>query len=137
MTATDRVLDHLDAVRQTGEGTWIARCPAHDDRTPSLSVREVSDRVLVHCFAGCGATEVMAALGLALADLFEQPLGDHLPPSRHRIPAADRLALVNHEALIVAVAASQVARGNPLSDDDRDRVLLAAHRIGVARDVRS
>jgi putative DNA primase/helicase len=44
-------------------GSWTARCPAHDDRTPSLSIRD-SDRgkVLVHCHAGCDQRDVIVAL---------------------------------------------------------------------------
>jgi len=40
-------------------GSWMARCPAHDDREPSLSIRDADDsKVLVHCHAGCDhATE--------------------------------------------------------------------------------
>jgi putative DNA primase/helicase len=44
-------------------GTWMACCPVHDDRTPSLSVRDANDsKVLVHCHAGCGQAEVVQAL---------------------------------------------------------------------------
>jgi hypothetical protein len=44
-------------------GSWTAQCPAHDDRTPSLSIRDsVDDKVLVHCHAGCDQREVIAAL---------------------------------------------------------------------------
>lgn len=42
---------------------WMARCPAHDDSTPSLSIRETRDgKLLVHCHAGCEQTAVIAAL---------------------------------------------------------------------------
>jgi hypothetical protein len=47
--------------RRSGAG-WIARCPAHDDRTPSLGLSRGDGRVLVHCFAGCTQAEVIAAL---------------------------------------------------------------------------
>jgi hypothetical protein len=48
--------------RKTG-GSWTAQCPAHDDRTPSLSIRDsVDDKVLVHCHAGCDQRDVIAAL---------------------------------------------------------------------------
>ncbi len=48
--------------RRVGNG-WIARCPAHDDRTPSLSILDADDRtVLVHCHAGCEQDAVIAAL---------------------------------------------------------------------------
>jgi hypothetical protein len=44
-------------------GYWMARCPAHDDRTPSLSIRDADDgKVLVHCHAGCHQARVIAAL---------------------------------------------------------------------------
>jgi hypothetical protein len=48
-------------------GRWspnggMCRCPAHDDRTPSLSVRPGRTRLLFHCFAGCEASEVLRAL---------------------------------------------------------------------------
>jgi 5S rRNA maturation endonuclease (ribonuclease M5) len=48
-----------------------ARCPAHDDRHPSLSVARGDDgRALVHCHADCGIEEITDALGLTLADLY-------------------------------------------------------------------
>jgi hypothetical protein len=47
------VLAMLEGVRQCASG-YVARCPAHDDRTASLSIREgEGGRVLLHCFAGC------------------------------------------------------------------------------------
>ena len=50
----------------------IARCPAHDDRMPSLSLAEGADgRALLYCHAGCDTgTEILPALGLAWSDLF-------------------------------------------------------------------
>ena len=48
--------------RRTGRG-WVARCPAHDDRTPSLSIRETDDgRLLLKCFAGCSWPDLRQAL---------------------------------------------------------------------------
>jgi len=59
----------LDAKR-SGRG-WIAKCPAHDDRKPSLSISEGNDgRVLLKCLAGCDTNDVLAALGMAWPDLF-------------------------------------------------------------------
>jgi hypothetical protein len=40
----------------------MCRCPAHDDRTPSLSVRAGRNRLLLHCFAGCEASAILSAL---------------------------------------------------------------------------
>ena len=47
--------------RSAGLG-WIARCPAHDDREPSLSIREADGKVLVRCHGGCDQCNVIAAL---------------------------------------------------------------------------
>jgi putative DNA primase/helicase len=45
------------------EGCWTARCPAHDDHTPSLSIRDAEEnKVLVRCHAGCDQERVIAAL---------------------------------------------------------------------------
>src|SRR5579859_6993864 len=66
----DHVLEHLTGVRKSGKG-WVARCPAHEDRHPSLSITEGDDgRVLLHCQSGCHTADVVAKLGLTMAELF-------------------------------------------------------------------
>lgn len=45
---------------QNGHGT--ARCPAHEDRVASLSIREGRSAILLHCFGPCDTPEVIAAL---------------------------------------------------------------------------
>lgn len=66
----DGLLPLLDGVKQHG-GKVVALCPAHPDKSPSLSLREGSDgRALLHCFAGCTPQAIVASLGLKLSDLF-------------------------------------------------------------------
>ena len=48
--------------RRTGPGRWMARCPAHDDRNPSLSITDRNGKALLHCFAGCEQRAVIEAL---------------------------------------------------------------------------
>ena len=43
-------------------GGGMCRCPAHEDRQPSLSVRAGRTRLLLHCFAGCKAADILRAL---------------------------------------------------------------------------
>jgi hypothetical protein len=85
MTAltSDPLQATYDALERHGAGPagpvhkFTARCPVHDDRSPSLSVREGADgRALIWCHAGCATEAVIAALGLQWADL-------HPPGSRH------------------------------------------------------
>jgi DNA primase len=49
------------AARRSGS-SWIATCPAHEDRNPSLSIREVDGKILIHCHAGCSQRDVIEAL---------------------------------------------------------------------------
>lgn len=74
----DRVLAALERVRRTSPHQATALCPAHDDRNhPSLSITYLPSerRVLLHCFAvGCTATDITAAAGLELTDLWDDPI---------------------------------------------------------------
>lgn len=128
------LLSRLEGVRSTGDGRWLARCPAHEDRSPSLSVRELSDgRTLLHDFAGCSVEEVLGAVGLEFDALFpERALADHVPRERRPFPAGDVLQAVASEALLIAVTSANQRQGVPLSDDDHDRVMLAAERLQTA-----
>lgn len=83
MSAVEKLLERLEGVRRTGEGRWIAKCPAHGDRSPSLSIRATGDgTILLHDFAGCGALEVVHAVGLELADLFPERIKPRTPAER-------------------------------------------------------
>jgi hypothetical protein len=68
----EAILTRLHRLRRSGGG-WSARCPAHADRNPSLSIRECDGRILVHCFAGCSVESICEALQIHVRDLF----GDH------------------------------------------------------------
>jgi hypothetical protein len=64
-------LDKLEKVRMSREHQWQACCPAHDDRTPSLSIALGDDeRILLTCHAGCDVQSILQALHLELKDLF-------------------------------------------------------------------
>jgi len=93
MLPIDRILSGLDGAKQAGDGKWMARCPAHEDRGPSLSLRELpSGDCLIYCFAGCAPSAIMSAIGLSLADLYVDRAVDReaIPPPPP--PPRDRLA---------------------------------------------
>lgn len=132
MTPIDLVLGGLSGVRQRQPGQWSARCPAHDDRGPSLSVRETSEHaVLLHCFAGCNVHDITAALGLDVADLF--PLHESMTSQPKRTPrlltAGQALELLRQEAMLTLVAATNQSRGVNLTEKDLARLLKAVGRI--------
>lgn len=131
--ATARLLERLEGVREVGEDRWVARCPAHDDRCASLSVRELDDgRVLIHDFAACGTSDILAALGLSMSDLFAPRREHHVRPTRARMPAADALKALLLEATVAHVAAEDVAAGRSLTAADRARLALAVDRLADA-----
>jgi len=131
MTA-EALLSRLDKTRQTGKDRWLACCPAHADRSPSLTIRELDDgRVLIHCFAGCSAGDILAAVGLEFSDLFPpKAITDtYLPRERRLHHAADVLAALANEALIVDCAIGTIQKRGWLTDDECDRLALASDRI--------
>jgi len=72
MSRATQILNRLQGVRPSRDG-WIARCPAHEDRSPSLSIKEGNGgRILVHCFSGCTIEAICAAIGIKVADLFSE-----------------------------------------------------------------
>lgn len=75
MTPVELVLSRLEGTRPTSNG-WEAKCPAHDDDTPSLDIAEGDDgRALVDCKAHCSAESVLEAIHLKMRDLFPRNNG--------------------------------------------------------------
>jgi hypothetical protein len=133
MTAAEKVLERLQGVRQTAPDRWMARCPAHEDNSPSLSIRELEDgRVLIYCFAGCGAVDVLTGIGLQMSDLYDKPIAHYLPPVRGGFSSRELLELTSHEATVAALLASD-AQCRQLTPDENTRLAQAASRLGKAQ----
>ena len=136
--SAELLVNLLERVKQTGPGRWIGSCPAHEDRSPSLSVRELDDgRVLINCFAGCGAIDVLDALGLEWGALFPPKSSAEsalLPQSHSRIPARDLLEIISEETSVVAIVAADMLGKRTIAEQDWTRLAHAAARIGRARD---
>lgn len=113
------LLSRLEGLRDRGNGQWIAKCPAHDDRSPSLSVRVESDgTVLLHCFGGCTPLEVLESVGLTLADLFPDRV-EH-EPRKPYFDTATLIQLCEAEAWNVLAIAEDMKAGRHISDHDRE-----------------
>jgi len=130
--SADTILQHLQKVKRTKPNTWMACCPAHVDKSASLSIRETeSGATLIHCFAGCAAHEILDALGLEMTDLFPpREDGKHFVKGEKRpFPAADILRAIAFESTLVLIAAADLLAGNPFNETDRARLALACSRI--------
>ena len=119
------ILERLEGVRKSGTG-WAAKCPAHKDRSPSLSVREGQRGAVLHCHAGCSFASIVDALGLKQFDTFNEPLSG---PQRRLRATKAILKSVCSEALIVVIAASPVG---PRNDADNARLSTALARLRAA-----
>ena len=129
----ETLLGRLDEVRETGSGRFIGRCPAHDDRSPSLAIRDCDDgRILLHCFAGCECEDVLSALGLTFADVMPDRIGDEhrYKTMRQRFDARQVLEGIAHEAIVTCLIAEKYA--DILDGEDSERLLLACSRINGA-----
>lgn len=69
--AIDRVLGKLNTAKPAGLGKWTACCPAHDDRTASLSIALGDRGVVARCFAGCTTEAIADAIGVPLHEWFD------------------------------------------------------------------
>ena len=135
-TPIDKVLPLLERVRQTRPGRWMACCPAHEDRSPSLGIAELDDdRVLINCRAGCSVVEVLAALGLDMSDLYPsrpgEPGGGH-KPVRRPFNATDLIDLAAFESGVAVVIVSDMLNHRP--EPDFDRLLVAAGRLADVKE---
>ena len=132
-TPIENLLSRLDQLREIKRGAWQARCPAHEDKSPSLAIKETGDGVvLLRCFAGCGAHEIVSAVGLELSDLFPRLENfDHSQPGkpqRRPFSATDVLKAVLHELHVIAVCAGKL-RNEALTAEDSARLTLALKRV--------
>ena len=128
------LLDRLDGVRETGPDRWIAKCPAHEDASPSLSIRKTDDRLLIHDFAGCAVYDVLAAVGLELGDLFDPRIDtdNRSRPAVRPVPAKDILIALGTDLSFLAICAADVAKGEALAASDKKRLFQASGRFRSA-----
>ena len=132
----ETLLNRLDGVRETAPGKYVARCPNHDDRSPSLAISEGDGgRVLVHDFAGCDTEDVLSAIGLTFADVMPERAGQEhaYKPVRNRISARDILSMLDHESMVVAIIGADFLEHKEIDDETWDRLGVAVNRINTAR----
>jgi len=136
----DKFLRGLHKVREAGNSSWLACCPVHDDKRPSLSIKETLNAsgepcLLIHCFS-CHATgvDVAEALGFTAADLFPEKL-KYDPTKKQRrqfFPAADVLRCLHRDVLTIEIILRHIDPNKPLSEVGLQEYTEARQRIEVA-----
>jgi CHC2-type zinc finger protein len=128
----ERLISQLHKVKQIGSNRWLACCPSHNDKSPSLAIKDDSGKIFLNCFTGCSAYEIVSAVGMDISDLFPERTSHCSKPICNPFPATDILRCIQVEAHIVAVIASAIAEGEKLTEARKDRLMLAVGRIGSA-----
>lgn len=127
---TSPLLNRLTDLRQTGPDRWSARCPAHEDSSPSLSIRVTDDKLLVHCHAGCSPDDILAALDLKWGDLFSDrwqaaEQAAMAAGHRQRQKMLSEITQRDYASWVVAIAAADKRRGHQHDLWDRATLALA------------
>ncbi len=132
----DTLISRLDGAKETGARRYLSRCPAHDDRSPSLAIKDGDDgRVLIHCFAGCETEDVLSAIGMTFSDIMPERIGaEHsYKPVRNRVNVRDVLEALDHEALVVSIIGADIIKRKSLDEPTWQRLATAVNRIHSAR----
>lgn len=126
----EQFLSRLQKVRPNGPHKWTACCPAHDDKSPSLAIRELDDaKLLVYCFGGCGVDDILAAVGLEITDLFPERADTGSPAIRRPFIPTDVFNVLRHEAAIVAIIGADLHKGHEILENDYSRLFTAIERL--------
>jgi len=139
MTPFERLAQRTRGWRSYGRDRAIFCCDGHEDKRPSVSVRELPDgRVLLHCFAGCNVESVLGSIGLTLESLFPDSAPLHhrsgAPRRRALLTAAQALDMLAFESMLTLTAAFNLSNGYALAPGDLHRLALAGQRIQAVYD---
>jgi hypothetical protein len=125
----DVLLSRINGIKKSGKG-YMCSCPAHGGHD-CLSIEEKDNRVLVHCFAGCSAQEVVESVDLRLSDLF----ADSMNPDRKREYEIKSVTAARDQAkLVIDIGAACVQRGDQITDEDIAQLAEAQQRIDAANE---
>lgn len=106
---------HALGGKRLGQG-FMCCCPAHDDRSPSLSITDADNKILLHCFAGCTFEEVTCALhSMGLWATYGIKTNRH---KRYRYTEKE----VSYAKTVIKLAQGDIRRGEALSSEDAEEV---------------
>jgi hypothetical protein len=137
MSKLDNFVSRLSKAKRTGKDSWIACCPAHDDKSPSMTIREAEDgKLLIHCFAECSIENIIGALGLGFDDIMPDRVADDYRKAR-KIPfsPSDVLACVKTDSMMIYLALCDLDKGIELSKDRIINLKKASGRIYSAAEL--
>lgn len=126
-------LNKLHTVRPKGANKWIALCPCHDDKSPSLAISDDAGIVLMHCF-GCGANavEIAERLGVDLSELFPDGITYDKQQQKY-FPADQVLAALKVESAVLYLISKQMLSGT-ITTETKNEIYKSMCRLWAADD---
>jgi hypothetical protein len=126
-------ISRLQKVKRTGDNKFMACCPAHNDKTASLTVSELPDgRVLINCFAGCDTYSILKSVGLDWQDVMpENNLGEFKKKDRVLYPS-EALELVKFETQVVCMIAYDAKKKGFVDQEMMSRLTKSIKLINSA-----
>jgi hypothetical protein len=101
--------------RPNGSDSFTCCCPAHEDKSPSLSIKDTGDKILLHCFAGCSFEEIVSVLR-------SRGLWPEFIPKKYkgRRPVTERYSCreIKHAEIVLFIAGCDRRKGLILSEAD-------------------
>lgn len=121
----DDILSRLEKVKQYNDQHWVACCPAHDDKTPSLAIKlGEEDRVLMKCWAGCAIDEIVSAMDLSLGDLMGDAPKTHSNHRRgNRLSPTVVLKALASNILLAGIIVCDVAKAGCATEEQKNKLL--------------
>jgi hypothetical protein len=134
--SVEEVLSRLDKVKPAGPNRWSCRCPAHDDKSPSLHISVADDgRILMRCFAECDTYSILNAIGLDWDAVFpERAISHHIAPTKKILYQSEALELIRMDAQAVMLSAFLMQKG-PLRPAEMETLKLAMDNINKALEI--
>lgn len=140
----DLLLSRVRGPKKTGPNSWMAFCPTREERTRSLSVRELPDgALLLHDFGGDATGDVLASIGLNFSDLYPRTWDRERQYAAQAVrkPRIDFQAwfdAVEHRLIVLALAMEDLASGEQLSVEDSGYIAACARELwDLLREARS
>ena len=119
----EELLQRFTKVKPRGNNNWMACCPAHSDKTSSLSIKAVDDRILIYCFGQqCAIGDILGAVGLKVSDIMPESFKGHSKGAKPKMWAMDGMKLLKTDIRIIALAGYDMKRGKVLTPSEVDRV---------------
>lgn len=131
MSKLDNFLSRLKKVRKTAGNTYIACCPAHQDKSPSMTIREIEqDHILIHCFAGCSVESILDTVGMNFDDVFPNRVKeDGRKKSEIPFNARDVLAALSNDASLIYMFIADLRKNKATTPEQIENAYKAVLRV--------